>query len=303
MTLAYAPVGFGDQHWIAESDEGRAYFVTVANLAHKDQWGSGPEAALDGLRRAMDTTAALRAQPGADFVVAPLTTSAGETIRPLGTHYALSVFPYESGEPGEFGQPLSAEERGRVVDTLAVLHGSTVPHRIPELSPALSVRGPLEQALTAAQSPWHGGPFSEPARELIAAAGETLRGQLATFDRLVGEVTAQGAHRVVTHGEPHPGNVLRRGDRLLLVDWDTVGFAVPERDLWLAAAGPAELDRYARATGHPPDPAALALYALRWELEDVASYLGWFRAPHERTPDTELAWAALSATVRGWLTP
>ena len=39
---------------------------------------------------------------------------------------------------------------------------------------------------------------------------------------------------VVTHGEPHAGNVMRRSDgRHLLVDWDTVAVAPPERDLWM----------------------------------------------------------------------
>jgi spectinomycin phosphotransferase len=85
---------------------------------------------------------------------------------------------------------------------------------------------------------------------------------------------------------------------LLLVDWDTVGLAVPERDLWSVATGPDDLARYADASGHRPDPEALALYRLRWDLEEVAIYLGEFRSPHERTPDTELSWTGLTDSVQ-----
>jgi aminoglycoside phosphotransferase (APT) family kinase protein len=38
---------------------------------------------------------------------------------------------------------------------------------------------------------------------------------------------------VLTHGEPHPGNLIQVGSRWMLVDWDTTLVAPPERDLWL----------------------------------------------------------------------
>jgi spectinomycin phosphotransferase len=80
-----------------------------------------------------------------------------------------------------------------------------------------------------------------------------------------------------------PGNILRAGGRRLLVDWDTVGLAVPERDLWW-------LDDRA-------DPSAVALYRLRWDLDDVSVFVEQFRSPHARTLDTEQAWAGLLGHV------
>jgi len=105
---------------------------------------------------------------------------------------------------------------------------------------------------------------------------------------------------VVTHGEPHPGNLIRVGAQLMLVDWDTVGLARPERDLWMVAGeNGEELRRYTAITGRPVDRAALALYRLRWALDDISLFARQLRAPHDRSADTEHAWQALRLTVAG----
>ncbi|NYI04777.1 phosphotransferase [Allostreptomyces psammosilenae] len=297
VSLAYAPVGFGDYHWTAVDDRERRWFVTVADLAHKPHCGTGTDAAFRGLRRAMDTAAALRDRPGLDFVVAPLRDAGGRTLRRLGDRHGVSVFPYLDGSPGDFGQALTPAERGAVVELLARLHRAAPPASVPLARPAVPARAGLEAALDELGAPWHGGPFAEPARALLSEHAAGLRRRLDEFDRRIRELADGGREPVVTHGEPHPGNLLRLGGHHLLVDWDTVGLAVPERDLWMVAAGPDDLERYADAGGRRPDPSALALYRLRWDLDDTAVYLASFRTPHGRTPDTEQAWEGLAGTL------
>ncbi|MEO3873016.1 hypothetical protein ABGB18_29735 [Nonomuraea sp. B12E4] len=53
--------------------------------------------------------------------------------------------------------------------------------------------------------------------------------------------------------------------------------------------GKIERTGLAEATGRTPDQDALALYRLRWALDDVAEFVAWFRAPHGRTPDAEVS--------------
>ena len=104
---------------------------------------------------------------------------------------------------------------------------------------------------------------------------------------------------VVTHGEPHPGNVLGRDGRLVLIDWDTVGLALPERDLWsLADVSSPEMAMYCDATGHEVSGAAMSLYGQAWDLTDIAEYVHLFRSAHDQTQDTEEAWGFLEQTVR-----
>ncbi|MEV0229776.1 phosphotransferase [Nonomuraea sp. NPDC050786] len=279
--LEYAPVGFGDYHWVAD---GR-WFITVADVRRRG---------FDGLRLAMETAAALREEAGLDFVVAPLRATDGTTLLRLDRRrWAMSVFPFSDGVSGEFGQERTAEDRAAVIDLLAALHATPPPVTAPPRPLELSDRAGLEQALQDSDPPWLGGPYAEPARELIAEHAGTLRRRLSEFDRMA----ADAGEPVVTHGEPHPGNLLRSGERRLLVDWDTVGLAPPERDLWLVARDDDDLARYADATGRTPSRAALELYRLRWALDDVAECVALFRSPHGHTRDAEISWTALTDTL------
>jgi spectinomycin phosphotransferase len=91
---------------------------------------------------------------------------------------------------------------------------------------------------------------------------------------------------------------MRSEGRLLLIDWDTVGLALPERDLWLAAGDDARAaGRYADLTGRRVSGAAMDLYRLRWVLDDIALSVRDFRARHERNEDTALMWDAITEHI------
>lgn len=294
---SYAPLGFGDYHWHITGDDGRRWFATVSDLEHKEFCGEDAASALRGLRRAMDTAVHLREQGGLRFVVAPVTTADGDALVALDPRYALTVFPHVPGRPGEFGQKLTSEERDQVLGLLARLHSETPPTSAPATDPEPAGLRGVHTALAELSGTWTGGPFSEPARELLAEHGATLRQRLSEFGELVTRVRGQAAPLVVTHGEPHPGNLILGEDGYLLVDWDTVGLAVPERDLSLISDDPTALARYTELTGRTPDQAALALYRLRWSLLDVAEFVEWFRGEHRRTSDTEGAWRGFTETL------
>jgi spectinomycin phosphotransferase len=298
MAMRYAPVGAGSYHWVVRDSLDRQWFVTVDDLDDKGWLGASRPVVSRGLQAAMDTAFALRHREGLRFVVAPVQALGGATVLPLGSKYTIAVFPFVYGASGRFGEPPSAEELGQMTDMLAALHRSTpltalasrFPVNVPE-------RGALETALRELGQPWRGGPFSEPARALIADTAGRLRQVLATFDRLTERVKA--LEPVITHGEPHLANIMRAGSDMMLIDWDTVGLAPPERDLWMVASDDGEATRrYTEATGRAVDPAALALYRIRWALDDISIDVRLFRARHRRTEGTEFAWRILEDTLK-----
>ena len=296
--LRYAPVGGGSYHWVVDDDLGERRFVTVDDLDDKGWLGRSRPAVFDGLRTAMDATLTLRRDAGLGFVVGPDPALDGRSVRPLGARHAVTVFPFLRGTPGQWGVGLSAPERAELVAMLAALHGvDPAAVRLPRREIGLSWRGDLERALRELSRPWPGGPFAEPARAVLAGAAGPVRRELELMDRRAADPAA-AARTVITHGEPHPGNVIRDGGEIMLIDWDTVGLAAPERDLWMVASETGdELRRYSELTGRPVDPAGLELYRTRWALDDLSCFVRYLRAPHRRTPGAEHAWQSLDRTV------
>lgn len=294
-TLTHAPVGFGDHHWRITDTSGWGWFATVADLEHKTFLGADPETVLTRLEGAMDTAARLREDQGLDFVVAPLRSADGSMVRPIGGRYALSVLPWVEGESGGFGDTLPAERRDRVLLALAELHRSARPRGIRELPVGLEGTDLLFSAVADPGGLGDQGPFSTRVGGLLAEHGDVLMERLTGFER--GAAGVDRSRSVVTHGEPHPGNLLWCDGRPRLVDWDTVGVAVPERDLWPFADDPEALTRYTEGSGLALDRDLLDLYRLRWDLRDVVEFVDLFAGPHEHGPDTERAYRGLSEVL------
>jgi spectinomycin phosphotransferase len=241
---------------------------------------------------------ALRDQGELAFVLAPLSTIAGESVRRIGRWHTVAVFAFIDGEAGDFAGEPSPQQRAEVVRLLVELHQAT-PVAAPtarRLDIGFPGRAGLEAARNDLDRAWHGGPFAEPARAWLASHAADLDRLLADFDQLAGAVAAAQLAPVITHGEPHPGNVMRSPGGLVLIDWDTVGLASPERDLWMVASDSGdEVARYVDATGYEVSSAAMSLYRLTWDLADMAIYIDQFRSPHQDTADTQEAWLNLES--------
>ncbi len=294
---AYAAVGAGSYHWLVTDKSGVRGFATVDDLDHKPWLGDTRDAAFDGLRGAFDASAALRGR-GLRFVVAPIPTRDGESLRRLDERHTVALFPFVDGEAGEFGY-FEDDHEGRtaVLAMLAELHESAVAAAPGVRTSGLELPGRrhLETALRDLDETWTGGPLSEPARQAVRKSAAELAGLLALADRLAAAARKRGGDWVVTHGEPHAGNVMLTAEGRVLVDWDTVALAPRERDLWMLVPG-AEDDAagvYARATGTQPNDAALDFFRLTWDLKDLAEYVNTLRLPHREDEDTASAYRAL----------
>ena len=282
-SLQYMPVGGGGYHWHVIDTTGRSLFITVDDLDTKDWLGDDRDAVEQGLIASLDTCRRLRDDANLGFVVAPILSDAGRPAMRLGDRYTVSVYPYLHGRSHRFSLQGDPDRRDRTLRMLIALHTAEPPVGVPHhMRPHISSRTDLEAFLRDPADPWKEGPFGERARALFAPHADQLRGRLDSFDR-----AAQRAPTsvVVTHGEPHSANLMTTDDVLMLIDWDTVGLAAPERDLWLVGLDEAGTQRYAEATGHQPDPDALALYRERWNLDDLAHVVQRFRGPHQRDPD------------------
>jgi spectinomycin phosphotransferase len=295
--MEYVPAGAGSYHWKLTDDGGRSRFVTVDDLDSKDWFGHVRESVFDGLGRALGTAAALRHEAGLEFVVAPIATRDGEFLHCVDDRYTVSVFPFLTGRSYSFGAYTDGRLRGQALDMIAALHQSTeaVRDRAPRHVPSYGGRDDLAAFLMEPDRSWDGGPFSDAAHRLLMTNAAPIAQLAAGFDRLVESTAPAREHPVISHGEPHQANLMSVDGRLVLIDWDTVAMAPPERDVSLIATSRREgIDRYEQATGRVLDRAVIALYQLRWYLDDLASAIRMFRKPHRDTADTRLCWDGLA---------
>ncbi len=289
-SMSYVPEGGGSHHWKVADSSGGVFFVRIDDLDDKDWLGDTRDAVFEGLSRALDTAGALRADADLAFVVAPLRALSATLCSRLSPRYAISVYPFLTGVSYPFGPYADDGVRAAVIEMVIAVHSATpiVGHLPPPHVPRIGRREHLDAFLRGPGEPWNTGPFGGPAHELLAPHASTLAEVVRAYDDLVEDTSGAGSATVVTHGEPHPANVMSVSDTLVLIDWDTVALAVPERDLWMVASeGDDLLGRYEAATGHYVDPATMTLYRLRWYLDDIASAVQLFGLPHELTADTQ----------------
>jgi hypothetical protein len=257
------------------------------------------EAAFGRLRRAFETALSLRRDAGLSFVVAPVAQASGSIVTWLTDRYSLAVHPYLDGaESRPDGTFASCADRLTVVALLARLHAAQAspPDRDPF---AVRLAGELEAAIERTGEAWDGGPYGEPARQLLARDGRAITELLAAYGRLASRVAARPERMVITHGQPDGANVLRTADGFVFVDWESVLMAPPERDLWgLAEADASVLADYSAQTGTVIDHDALRLYRLWYDLAEISGYITWFSGSHGDTADTAEAWRNLQYFLR-----
>lgn len=294
-TLTYQAVGFGSHHWLAADASGGLVFVTVDDLVDKlHSADDTTDASFGRLERAFAAALSLRQDSGLDFVIAPLPDVNSRVLARLGARYSMVVHPYvpghRLGDDGAFARP---DDRREVLDLLVALHAARAsPPRADDF--AVPLAGGLIEAMGEIAVPWQAGPYGTSARDLLATNAADLTALLGSYADLAARVSARPDRMVITHGEPHAANVLRTPRGLVLVDWDTVLLAPPERDLWaLTETDPSIPAAYEAATGVVIDDDALALYRLWYDLAEIAGYVILFRGSHGDTADTAEAWRNL----------
>lgn len=293
--LEYLPVGFGTHHWAARGTDGARWFVNV------DELPADPVAAQLRFRQlgnALGVARTLRDQ-GHGFAVAPEPAADGGVVARLGTAFAVSVYAHLDGESFAWGEwdHHPDEHRAAILGILAELHAVPAGRRGPADADdfVLPERAGLERLLAddgaatggtgagrTAAPPAPAGPYTDRALALLSTHATAVRRMLRHYDALADLGRSHPERFVLTHGEPHPGNMMVVGGRHLLIDWESARLAPPERDLWNFGLG---------------DEAMRELYAVRWDLAEVALYMAQFLRPHRDTDNERLSWKGLGGSL------
>jgi hypothetical protein len=298
-SMAYQAVGFGSHHWNVADAAGARWFVTVDELETKQRSRDEPLAEAFGRLRASLSAARDLRDCGAAFVVAPVPARDGEPVARLDDRFAVAVYPFVEGQSFTWGEFRTPGQRRGMLDLIVGVHTAPAAARRHAAEDDFTVlhRDELELALGSgpgAADVVGCGPYARPTARLVAENAAGLRRTLARYDALAAAARSRPSGLVLTHGEPHPGNVMLTASGWVLIDWDTALVAPPERDLWSLDPGDGSvLRRYADATGVAPRPELLELYRIRWDLADIAVTVSRFRRPHPGSEDDQKSWDVL----------
>jgi Phosphotransferase enzyme family len=300
VAMRYRSVGFGSHHWeIVDQHAGR-WFVTVDALDVKRESQSEPNGeALHRLRAALRVARDLL-DVGCAFVVAPVLTLDGEPLSVIHGGFVVALYPFIEGERFEWGEFSTDAHRLAVLDLIVEVHMAA-----PAASRHACIddfeiprRGELESSLRPTGTVLDSGPYGRAASALLVEYAPKIERALERYDGLVRNAREKPEPMVLTHGEPHPGNTIATADGWRLVDWDTVLVAPRERDLWDLDPGDGSIiDAYRAATGMAPHAEMIDLFAVRWDLSDIAVYVRRFRASHSGSLDDDKSWEDLCSLV------
>lgn len=305
--LEYRAVGFGSHHWEVVEAGGARWFVTVDELGRRRVRPQETSAQVqERLAASLGAARALRNLSARyDFVVAPIPSLDGTIVLEVAEGFCTAVYPIVEGESFEWGEARDPEQTSAILAMLIDTHDAPGGQNLgaPEDDLAIQMRGVLEQALADGVNTVDRGPYSVPLAKLLRETEEPLRRSLRKYDELVDSAAKATAgavtRRVLTHGEPHPGNTMLAPEGWKLIDWDTAAVAPPERDLWILDSGDRSvLQAYSEATGYAPSADLLELYRLRWDLTDLALFAAEFRGEHTEDPNTAKSWTAAQTVAR-----
>jgi hypothetical protein len=262
--IGYHAVGFGSHHWITDD-----HFLSV------DRGSGAPD-----LVAALRTATALMDIADLDFVIAPIPTDTNAPIAPVGEDWVMHVYPrLEIVDSTLFGPHADTH----VVELVRAIHDATpvASQHAGREDFSIGHRHDLEEALEDLARPWDRGPYADRARLLLADHADDVRRLLDVHDRMVNAVPRN--NWVITHGEPHRGNIFRTTQGWAVVDWDTALVAPSERDLWDLPTG--------------CDSQLRELYRLRWDLTEIAVYISRFHSEHTGDENDDQSWEALVSYI------
>lgn len=181
----YLAIGFGSHHWAIRTPEGDRWFLTVDDLeANRHSPGEPLTEASGRLNAALRTARRLR-DGGLEFVIAPVATSVGAVLAPIGAQFEAALYPWIEGRTHSYGGYTSESDRREVAALLGALHSLDV-IKVPEARRddfAIPNREDLMRAIDEVGRPWASGPVRGTLTPAVARTGWRDRVAPATLRR------------------------------------------------------------------------------------------------------------------------
>ena len=221
-------------------------------------------------------------ESGAQAFLAPVPTHDGE-LHVAVCGGCLALLPRIDGNDG-FERPLNADAWRQLGQALRALHDASLPEDLRRTLPqepfstrsCAALRCTLPRIHTKSDDP-----FVRRLSQLLRDNRGSIAWLMDRSDALARQLRQRDLPWVACHGDVHAGNVLvDSGNRLYLVDFDTLQLAPRARDLMFIGAGVAGHWQSARESAWfhegygplQPDPTAIAFFRCERIIADLLDY-------------------------------
>lgn len=223
-------------------------------------------------------------EQGIAQIIAPLRTQSGGLWADL-DRFKLTVFPFVEGRDG-YMLTLSDQHWIDFGRAMKGIHTAKLPSDIRDQIHREDYSDQWRERVKAFQIMAAENDFADPVAIEFASFLNRERKAIGHLvqraEDLAGAMKSQSEPLVLCHGDMHAGNAfIDNGDRLFVVDWDTLVLAPKERDLMYAGGGqfcnhrpPEEEERlfYQGYGSTEADPVGLAYYRYERIVQDIAEY-------------------------------
>jgi len=267
-----------------EASDGRAYFLKLRR---------GFSAAV------VDVPAFLHHTQGIDAVMAPLPTRTQQlSVQDHGFDWAL--YPFFDGVDG-FTRTLADRQWTALGTALNAIHHTTLPEPLLATLPRESYSHQWREGVRRYQRRFINGVAGDDlVKRFLAfwdAHDEEIDSIVYRSEQLASILLEQSLPQVLCHSDLHAGNVLLGdGDRVCIVDWDTLILAPKERDLMFIGGGVGGVWNQARGealffqgygTKEAVDALALAYYRHERIVRDLLEFCDQMFDPQASREDRE----------------
>jgi len=113
----------------------------------------------------------------------------------------------------------------------------------------------------------------EELKKILKGKSDFFRAILKRVKKLKKHVESKKKKYVLVHTDLHEGNLYLSGNRVFVLDWESLEKALPEKDLLFFVKNKLFMKEYSKLTGHKVDKDALDYYRLKRGVSDIVYFV------------------------------
>ncbi len=247
---------------------------------------------------------------GMKYAIPPLTTRHGHLWASL-PPFNIILYPYIQGHDA-YTAKLTDAQWVEFGSALRAFHTARIPASLTRSTPREGFSPRWRDSLCSYLARFGSETFEEPTAARLAAflSGKSrqILSMVSRTEELARTLKRQPLHYILCHGDIHLWNLLVADDgALYIVDWDTLMFAPPERDLMFIGSGLADSGRtpeqeyalFYQGYGRTDvNWRTIAYYRYARIIEDIAVYCNQVFLSRDSGQDRQVALTAVMSNFR-----